>query len=61
MTDGSADSGELVPICHCGHSIYSHGEGPMECEGCANDGEAGYCRSYATAYIEERTSEQWPM
>jgi len=40
-------------ICHCGHSITSHGEAPGECEGCANDGEPGYCRRFTTAYIEE--------
>ncbi len=55
QADNDNRSRELfrVPICCCGHSIYSHGEGPGECEGCANDGEAFYCRQYSTAYYEE--------
>jgi hypothetical protein len=44
---------KVTPICFCGHSIYAHGEGPGECEGCANDGEDGYCKQYSTAYIDE--------
>ncbi len=43
----------LRRYCVCGHYIESHGEGPGECEGCANDGEDGYCQQFTLAGHED--------